>query len=209
MPRQPRRVQNPQEDTSEYWIQRLVSVMNSPRAECLKMKQGAVDPRALVLFVKRLQTFRTIALKVNSDDEPVELEKMEKSINRFLSRYKAHPCLTWMHLPHGWGFWEADWMPDRSVSHSAMELRLVLAAMDIAETRRLSALRQCVECRRWLFARFKHQRFCSQRCKDGFHKFNEADKKRRRDWARANYQTRKRLEAGSIAGANLKRRKAK
>lgn len=68
----------------------------------------------------------------------------------------------------------------------------------------LKKLRVCQKCGKWLYARFPHQRFCSTTCKDNFHAFNEADKKRRREWARANYQTRKELELGSRKAAQRK-----
>ena len=83
-----------------------------------------------------------------------------------------------------------------------MELSAVLIAIGLAQEGRIHKLRKCQQCTRWIFAKFPHSRFCSEDCKDTFHRENPDEKERRRNWAKNNYQTRKTLEAGSTKAAN-------
>jgi hypothetical protein len=121
-----------------------------------------------------------------------------RKICEILREYIAHPTLTL-----GWqepdepidGAWNLSWTRADGKAH--LDLDFALDAMETFKAGKISSLKPCQECGKWIIARFPHQRFCSGECKDRFHTTNEADKARRREWARENYQTRKVLESGS------------
>jgi hypothetical protein len=122
------------------------------------------------------------------DDNP-DVMRRYTAINRFLRRYVAVPII----LPDYFSDpnpklrgWELTW-GRKGHAMPFTELRLIRTIADIASAHRISSLKQCAHCRRWLFARFSHQRFCSDACKESFHRTNDADKKRRSEWARKNY----------------------
>lgn len=140
------------------------------------------NPRALLVMVKRLQTIEAAASKGGHTIPEESLMRLYRSINRFLSHYKAQPFILPLSSAEQWEFWWSPLVPMKS-----LELDLVLLTIEIAQAKRISSLKQCEQCRNWLFARFPHQRFCKEICKEHFHRFNEADKKRRREWARHNY----------------------
>ena len=130
-----------------------------------------------------------------------------QNICEILREYTAYPSLTlrWPQpetnqIPDA--AWSLDWIT--SDGKPLLDLEFSLDAMEIFKAGRISSLKQCDQCGKWFLARFPHQRFCSVECKDQFHTTNEADKKRRREWARANYQTRKELEVGSRKAAKRK-----
>jgi hypothetical protein len=100
-------------------------------------------------------------------------------------------------------FWGQTWESARPGDRFWYEVRLLDAVFQVARNGAINALRQCDQCQRWKFARRPAKdRFCSPECRERFHRTNEADKARRRKWARENYQTRKTLEAGSTKAAN-------
>jgi hypothetical protein len=114
------------------------------------------------------------------------LLKTEDSINRILSRYSATPKLN---VRDGC---IVDWVQQDTKRATSAELAFLLEIVRLAEEGRLSSIRQCSHCHKWIVAKFSHQRFCSEGCKLKFHTLNEGDKKLRRDWARKNYWNQKR-----------------
>lgn len=190
-----------EDDHPEDGVRLVIRAMNG-----LLPENESVDPRAIQLLVKRFQAHgnNPASQKVSTDDLEDALERTENSINRFLARYYAQPEVRWEPLSQTgkWG-WDLKWLPNPR-GDGFLELLAVLEIIKIAQAGRISSLKQCEQCHRWLLVRFLHQRFCSPECKERFHATNEADKKRRRDWARANYQSRKELELGSRKAAQRK-----
>jgi len=191
----------------------LVKELNRNRGEELftvydgTFRTESVDPRALLLFVKKLQALenRVSDYTLGVEKRRGEIRKIRRSINGLLDRYRAKPFLLISDVHPHLG-WELTWVSRSSgTSHQTHELQALLAIVEVAREGRISALKQCEQCRKWLFARFSHQRFCSEDCKEQFHRTNEADKKRRREWARENYWTRKVLETGSRTVKTAKR----
>jgi hypothetical protein len=87
----------------------------------------------------------------------------------------------------GWQlFWER-----KGAKQPFQEYLLVQTIENFAENGLLDSLKRCPQCQRWLFARFSHQRFCTEECKEMFHRSDPADKQRRREWAKKNYQIHK------------------
>lgn len=121
-------------------------------------------------------------------------------VSSIIGGYTAYPALTL-----SWTSDEAEDLPDatwslewnRADGKPNLDLIFALNTLEIFKQGKISSVKQCEECGKWIIARFPHQRFCSGECKDRFHTTNEADKARRREWARENYQTRKALESGS------------
>jgi hypothetical protein len=178
----------------------VVRALNRDLSGKMKGNRIIVDSRALLVLVKRLQALdvvladSTIPLfSLEKDGERVdspEVLKKFRAANRFLRRYTATPVI----LPDYMGDvnplsrgWKHEWIRTGKREQPFIELGFVLDIVRIASAGRISSLRQCESCRRWLFARFPHQRFCSVSCKEHFHRSNEADKKRRREWAKHNY----------------------
>ena len=199
------RVQKMEEDHPEDGIGLVIHAMNGI-LEKGSYENERVNSRAIQLLVKRFQAHdnNPASQEVSTDDLEDALEKTENSINRFLARYHAQPEVRWARRSQTgkWG-WDLKWLPDTRGARF-LELFAVLEVIKIAQAGHISSLKQCEQCHRWLLARFLHQRFCSAECKERFHATNEADKKRRRDWARANYQSRKELELGSRKAAQHK-----
>ena len=163
-----------------------------------------VDSRALLVLVKRLQALDNVLADATIPlfslgtegkmiDSPEVLKNL-RGVNRFLWRYTATPVILPDYMsdanPLSRG-WRQEWRRTGHWKQPFIELGLVLDIVGMASAGRISSLKQCEQCRRWLFARFPHQRFCSESCKEVFHRSNEADKKRRREWARTNYRLHK------------------
>jgi hypothetical protein len=184
----------------------LINYLNAKRGETHttlfdgSFREEQVDARALVVLIKRFQTLevllsRNIVERASSSeswsesrpltDREAEIVKLHDSINRFLKRYSARPFLSG-NTGNPIVDWTLEWITKGS-KIKTLELQEVREIVDVARAGRISAFKQCEQCQKWLFAKFSHQRFCSEDCKDQFHKTNEADKKRRRDWARKNY----------------------
>ena len=125
-----------------------------------------------------------------------ELTRRYAAVNQLLMRYRAVPEV----IPD-WIFtgpvdfevrgWQLRWAREEENNENRyLELLLVQEIVKIAQARRISSIKQCEQCGRWIIARFSHQRFCPESaCRDNFHRFNQADKERRRIWARNNYKT--------------------
>jgi hypothetical protein len=181
-------------------VEWLLRALNDDWKGSIKGDRTAVDPRALLLLVKRFQaleritSYKRIPLFWRSSSGDIEhnpeLTRIYRAVNIALRRYAARPVIMPDYMAdmnpqsRGWSF---EWARSGKSSQPFMEVGFALTVVDLASSGRISALKQCEECRKWLFARFPHQRFCSEACKDHFHKFNDADKKRRREWAKKNY----------------------
>ena len=98
-----------------------------------------------------------------------EIEKHRALLERELSRYRFTPRAEVVMGGGGKGpsTWAAWWRGDdsqrerrlRMTAPEALELILKLT-----QTGDLSRLRRCGQCQKWLFARFRHQTFCSTQC---------------------------------------------
>jgi hypothetical protein len=178
----------------------LIRALNDDFGGRMKGNRKVVDTRALLVLVKRFQELdmvvrdRSIPLFWQGHDgktvDSPEVMRKYRTVNRFLCRYAASPVILPEHmtdlnpLSRGWLF---HWKQTGRREQPFMELGFVLTIVNIAAVGRISSLKQSANCRRWLLARFPHQRFCNESCKETFHRTNEADKKRRREWAKNNY----------------------
>jgi hypothetical protein len=198
---------------------RIKSVIRALNGDDERKPEVEFRPRALLLVVKRLQEFYKAWLKQETPRPPTRrrihqqpfgsspaLGKLSPLL-RFVQRYEAYPSLEIWEDPSDGGRGmplrelRVAWYPIGKFKQRKGELDLVLDIIEIARAGRISSLKQCAQCRKWLFARFPHQRFCTAACKESFHATNETDKERRRKWARENYQSRKEIELGSRKAA--------
>jgi len=66
-------------------------------------------------------------------------------------------------------------------AHSAVT-RAVLQIMLLGREGLLSRVRRCLKCRRWFFARFRHQNFCGTPCQQKFYRDNPEWREGRRKY---------------------------
>lgn len=174
-------------------------VVNGLNGENLsgKTKRTDIDPRVLRVFVKRFQRLDLVLARMDPATLEYEAWKMESdawrcisALNRLFSRYRLLPNIS----PAARGGRQSGWCLHWARIHASqpwLEVSRVLAIEKLASEGRIQSFKQCGQCQRWLYARFSHQRFCSETCREEFHRSDMADKARRRDWARSNYQIHK------------------
>jgi hypothetical protein len=122
-----------------------------------------------------------------------EIEKRRALLERELSRYRFTPRAEVAMGGGGKGpsVWAAWWKGNdsrreeglRFVAPEALELILKLT-----QTGDLTRLRQCNQCQKWLFARFRHQTFCSTQCQQRNYTQSDTWKAHRRAYMRRYYQ---------------------
>lgn len=91
--------------------------------------------------------------------------------------------------PSQWSVWwqsNLTTKPERSLRMQASEaLELILKLTQLGE---LNRLRHCQHCQKWLFARFRHQTFCSTKCQQKTYTQSSEWKAHRRAYMRGYYQ---------------------
>jgi hypothetical protein len=192
-------------------LQFLVNALNGDLPAGFRGNRRVMDTRALLLLVKRFQALddvlrdKMIPLVARDRqgeiiDSPVVMSSF-RSVNRLLRRYVAVPYIEpryFVDPSSSSRGWSLRWGPAVGHAHKHSERAFALQILDIADRGRISYLKQCANtnCRKWLFARFSHQRFCEDSCKEEYHRSDPIDKQRRRDWAKKNYrlQTRKNVK---------------
>jgi hypothetical protein len=123
-----------------------------------------------------------------------EIEKRRAILQRELSKYQFIPHAVVAEGgggqgPSQWAVWwkgdsDSKWKePLRMAPGEALELILKLTQLGD-----LSRLRRCSECQKWLFARFRHQTFCSTKCQQKNYTQSDGWKAHRRAYMRRYYQ---------------------
>jgi hypothetical protein len=111
-------------------------------------------------------------------------------INRELSKYRFLPRIWSIGVPRPWNvMWNV--VPNTSKKlkfrdgvfelNDGMALRMIL---DFAHAGYLNRLRRCLHCRYWLYAKFRHQDFCSTKCQQKHYAISPEWKAKRRDYMR-------------------------
>lgn len=170
----------------------------------LQMNDGRMVHRdtlqEIVLTLQSLQPITPITGQRGLSCDPSLKEQTQRieDVNRILRQYEAVPVITQLAPMSGSGFKLAWRRTGDSATRNGQtkgsadsELSAALIAVRLAEQGRINALRQCPNCTRWLFAKFAHSRFCSEDCKNNFHREDPDEKKRRREWAKNNYRLHK------------------
>ncbi|SRR6266496_79119 len=122
-----------------------------------------------------------------------EIEKARAILQRELSRYRFSPHAEVVMgggglVPSQWAIW---WKSDSSAMHEkhlrmtpSEALEMILKLTQLSE---LNRLRCCMQCNQWLFARFRHQKFCSIKCQQRNFAQTPEWKEHRRDYMRRRY----------------------
>jgi len=119
----------------------------------------------------------------------LEIDKRESLVNRQLARYRFLPHAS----PHGTGGrWRVTWEiisprvsnRDRTgLGQDALPEGLVLQLiLDFARAGYLNRLRRCSNCRKWLYARFRHQTYCSTKCQQIHYTHSDEWRRKRREY---------------------------
>jgi len=120
----------------------------------------------------------------------VEINQRQDSINRQLARYRFLPHAS----PH-WvgGRWLVTWKivsprdsrkrngVHQEVLSEGVALHLIL---DFARAGYLNRFRRCSRCGKWLYAKFRHQAFCSTECQQKHYSKSEDWRRKRREYMR-------------------------
>jgi len=155
------------------------------------------DARRLARIVLRLQKLavepprREYHLEAYPpDDSPAGHNA--RQLHRLMREYQAFPYIA----PEPNGVWELVWEGPMS-----RQIPALLVAVELAKMGKIHSLRQCRIDEKWFFARTAESKFCSTKCRETFHQNDPERKAKRREWAKANYQSRKELELGSKKAA--------
>jgi hypothetical protein len=123
-----------------------------------------------------------------------EIEKRRASLERELSKYRFTPHAAVAMGgggigPSRWAVWWQGDLGARWEKHLRMRaseaLELILKLTQVGE---LTRLRRCTQCQKWLFARFRHQTFCSTKCQQKNYTQSDTWKAHRRAYMRRYYQ---------------------
>lgn len=122
-----------------------------------------------------------------------EIEKRTAILERELSKYRFTPHAAVAmggggESPSQWAIWWQGNLPksEKGARMSSSEaLELILKLTQVGD---LSRLRRCIHCREWLFARFRHQTFCSMQCQQKNYAQSDVWKAHRRAYMRRYYQ---------------------
>lgn len=132
----------------------------------------------------------------------LEIEERKFLLNRELAR---HPFLPYA-FPLQAGWWLVRWRiqsrtPTKLRVHGGVvqldDGRALQLILDLAKAGYLNRLRRCSHCRSWLYAKFRHQNFCSTKCQQKHYTQSEEWKDHRRKYMRRYYQT----NLSSVKGA--------
>lgn len=122
-----------------------------------------------------------------------EIERRRVLLQKELSRYRFTPHAEV--FVGGGGSGPSIWAVLWKAEDSGYEERLRLTAPDALEVilkltqlGDLRRLRRCSQCHAWLFARFRHQAFCSTKCQQKNYTQGDAFKVRRRAYMRGYYE---------------------
>lgn len=122
-----------------------------------------------------------------------EIEKRTAMLQRELSKYRFTPHAEVAmggggQGPSQWAVW---WQGDLDASEKQLRMRpgevleLILKLTQVGD---LTRLRRCIQCQKWLFARFRHQTFCSTKCQQKNYTKSEQFKAHRRRYMRDYYR---------------------
>jgi endogenous inhibitor of DNA gyrase (YacG/DUF329 family) len=123
-----------------------------------------------------------------------EIEKRRVLLERELSRYRFTPRAEVVmgggdKGPSVWAAWWRGHAPSEREGHlrmTASEARVLI--LKLTQVGDLTRIRRCRECQKWLFARSRHQTFCSTRCQQKNYTQSDAWKAHRRAYMRRYYQ---------------------
>jgi len=153
------------------------------------------DIEAIAELVERLKELDALQHDAERRGSEAKFDNALTLINEHLNRYTATPRLEAVRKLPVWEWGLCLVAKGKKPSRQSYQLWMSQLAVELVRSGRISYLKQCAQCGKWLFGLFAHQKFCKAYCKQQFHRLNPADKKRRADWARKDYWKRKRMNA--------------
>ncbi len=113
-----------------------------------------------------------------------EIERRKFLLNHELARYHFFPYTLCCK-----GQWSVIWrIPSRvRLRHGELqfdEAAVLQMILDLARARYLDRLRRCSHCRQWLYAKYRHQSFCSTSCQQKYYRHSEERRTYRREYMR-------------------------
>ena len=120
------------------------------------------------------------------DLEKVEASKIDRrlnELNRDLRRYRFRPLVApWYEANLHATRWVVHWYSGRPGRKALATFGALDLIVDLAQAGHLSRLRRCNHCRKWVYAKFRQQVFCSQKCQQKNYTQTEAFKAHRREY---------------------------
>jgi hypothetical protein len=122
-----------------------------------------------------------------------EISEKQDLINRELATYHFSPRIFCLNSNSEAKWWSVTWRVRSKVPKKAMvrkgivqmddgrALRLIL---DLARAGYVNRLRKCLCCNKWLYARYRHQDYCSTKCQQEHYRKSDEWKRKRRDYMR-------------------------
>lgn len=134
----------------------------------------------------------------------LEIDDRTRALNRKLATYRFCP-----RVYRAWKYgWLVTWETEReqeAMSEQMKEGEALELILNLARSGYLDRLRRCTECRKWLYAKFRHQNFCSAKCQQRNYTHSEEWKKHRREYMRDYY--RRHYQAPQDRGKKVKARR--
>lgn len=129
------------------------------------------------------------------------LEKREASLNRQLAQYRPRLLVHPVRRSVGGGgpsspYWWVHWIVGspkwgkrgRSQGHVSLGSGpAIQTILNFAQSGNLSRLRKCLQCYKWMYAKFRHQEFCSSKCQQQRYTQSPEWKAHRREYMRRYY----------------------
>jgi hypothetical protein len=123
----------------------------------------------------------------------LEIDKRQSVITNELARYQFRPAVypQWNN-----GRWTVTWLIQSKTQRAPKLRRGVMQIddgaalqliLDFARAGNLDRLRRCLRCNKWLYAKFRHQNFCSASCQQKHYAHSKEWRVKRRDYMR-NYR---------------------
>jgi hypothetical protein len=153
-------------------LSQLVSYLNSAKAP---------KDKKIVRVLEQLLALEEI--RADKMDGP--LNELNRDLSRYLFRPLVSPTYDANWHPTRWLLTWYSGRPGRKPIGKSWPLDRIF---DLARAGQLSRLRRCSRCRNWLYAKFRHQSFCSLKCQQKHYTETEAFKAHRRQYMRDRYQ---------------------
>jgi len=121
--------------------------------------------------------------------QQVLVDETQNSINRELAGLRFSP---WVYCPFG-KFWKVSWLLDGKAPKLPLSRKGVAQLdegsalqfiLDLARAGQLGRVRQCSCCGKWLYAKFRHQNYCSTKCQQDDYRNSDEWRTRRRLYMR-------------------------
>jgi len=147
---------------------------------------GILEQMLLLSGVEQHPTNRQSKGQLKSD-----VVNLANTLNQQLARYRFTPRVHYSGARNLAIAWDRDWRKQyRALITPAQlyETQAIDYILGLVRSRRIHLLRRCTQCREWLFARSRNQKFCSFKCQQKDYTQSESWKSHRREYMREYYK---------------------